>query len=123
MSFETIEHLEDHDAFFSEIKRVLKKDGIAFISSPNKYFFSAINKMTNKFHITEITLDEFEGLINRWFKKVRIMKQQVFGASHLTGGVRSKRPVYFEKNEHREIMQYYEIGNPLYSLAIVTDGF
>jgi len=122
VSFETIEHLADHDAFFSEIKRVLKEDGVAFISSPNKYVFSAINKMTNKFHLTEITLDEFEVLINRWFKKVRIMRQQVFGASHLTGGVRSKRPVYFEKNEYSEILQYYEIENPLYALAVVTDG-
>jgi ubiquinone/menaquinone biosynthesis C-methylase UbiE/glycosyltransferase involved in cell wall biosynthesis len=121
VSFETIEHLEDHNAFFREIKRVLKKDGIAFISSPNKYIFSAINGMTNKFHLSEITLDEFEVLTNRWFKNVRILKQQVFGASHLTGGIRTECPVYFEKNEYNEILQYHEIENPLYAFAVMTD--
>src|SRR6185436_20367656 len=35
-SFETLEHLEDHTTMMSEIKRVLKLNGILIISTPDK---------------------------------------------------------------------------------------
>jgi len=122
VSFETIEHLQKHDTFLAEIKRVLKKEGVAFISSPNKYIFSAINGMSNEFHISEITHDEFGMLMKRWFTNVLILNQQVFGASHLWGGSQHDSPIYFEKNEYSEILQYNEIENPLYSYAVVSDS-
>jgi len=40
VSFETLEHLEDHDGMMKEIKRVLKPGGLLIISTPNKAEYS-----------------------------------------------------------------------------------
>jgi ubiquinone/menaquinone biosynthesis C-methylase UbiE len=40
-SFETIEHIADHERFLSEIKRVLAPGGLAMISSPDKAAYRA----------------------------------------------------------------------------------
>ena len=39
VSFETIEHFNEQEAFIREVKRVLKKDGILIISTPNSYVY------------------------------------------------------------------------------------
>ena len=54
VSFETIEHIENQDAFLREIKRVLKEDGILIMSCPN-IEFSKKNNLHNKFHFREYT--------------------------------------------------------------------
>ncbi|UKA29890.1 class I SAM-dependent methyltransferase [Photobacterium damselae] len=40
ISFETLEHHDKHHEMLSEVKRVLKSDGILVISSPEHYFYS-----------------------------------------------------------------------------------
>ena len=57
VSFETIEHLgeEDQRYFLAEIKRVLKPDGIAVFSTPNRTIYSDKPRYRNPFHIKEFT--------------------------------------------------------------------
>ena len=50
VSFETIEHIYEHEIFLREIKRVLKKDGILVISTPDKYTYTDIVEHKNIFH-------------------------------------------------------------------------
>ena len=50
VSFETIEHIYEHEIFLKEIKRVLKKDGILIISTPDKYAYTDIVEHKNIFH-------------------------------------------------------------------------
>src|SRR5208282_1491457 len=40
ISFETIEHLDEHKAMMAEIKRVLRPEGVLIISSPDKKEYS-----------------------------------------------------------------------------------
>ena len=40
VSFETIEHVDEHDQMMKELKRVLRPNGILLISSPDKYNYS-----------------------------------------------------------------------------------
>jgi ubiquinone/menaquinone biosynthesis C-methylase UbiE len=68
VSFETIEHHDKHDEMLMEIKRVLKKDGLLIMSSPDKKNYSDIPNFKNKFHIKELYYDEFENLIKKYFK-------------------------------------------------------
>ena len=49
VSFETIEHLVDHDAMMREFRRVLAPGGLAIISSPEKHTY-AERKTPNPFH-------------------------------------------------------------------------
>jgi len=77
ISFETIEHLYEHEEMMSEFKRVLKKDGILIISTPAKEFY---NK-DNKFHLKELTSQEFYNLLNNFFCQVYLYHQKHVDAS------------------------------------------
>jgi ubiquinone/menaquinone biosynthesis C-methylase UbiE len=75
ISFETIEHHDKHDLMMEEISRVLKSDGIMLISSPEKSIY-AERDPHNPYHIKELTLSDFEKLLNRNFKNVKLFNQR-----------------------------------------------
>lgn len=64
ISFETIEHIKKYENFMSEIKRVLKKDGLLILSTPN------INEFPkgNHYHVHEFNEKELYSLVNKYFK-------------------------------------------------------
>ncbi|MBL7749096.1 MAG: class I SAM-dependent methyltransferase, partial [Chitinophagaceae bacterium] len=62
VSFETLEHLEDHDTMIKEIKRVLKPGGLLVISTPDKKNYSDKRNYKNPFHLKELYRNEFEAL-------------------------------------------------------------
>lgn len=55
VSFETIEHIVDYTHFLEEIKRVLKKDGVLLMSTPN--YLGEIVK--NEYHVSNFTTNTF----------------------------------------------------------------
>jgi ubiquinone/menaquinone biosynthesis C-methylase UbiE len=67
VSFETIEHHDQHEKMLSEIKRILKPDGILIISTPDKLRYTDIPKYNNPFHIKELYAEEFKSLIAQYF--------------------------------------------------------
>jgi ubiquinone/menaquinone biosynthesis C-methylase UbiE len=67
VSFETIEHITEHDAFLDEIKRVLTADGLLILSSPNKAEYSDARNFQNEFHVKELYRDELAQLIAKRF--------------------------------------------------------
>lgn len=70
VSFETIEHLTEHQEMITEIRRVLRPDGALIISSPDKKYYSDIPQHRNDFHLRELYRDEFEKLIQENFQYV-----------------------------------------------------
>lgn len=54
VSLETFEHLDQHDAFLQEAKRVLKKGGLLLLSTPINEGESRF-KPVNQFHLRERT--------------------------------------------------------------------
>ena len=82
VSFETIEHHDRHEEMLSEIKRILKPDGVLIISSPEKYECSVKTGYNNPYHVKELYRHEFEALISNNFKHHLIYGQRVvFGSS------------------------------------------
>ena len=77
VSFETIEHHDKHKEMMSEIKRVLKPDGILIMSSPDKYFYSVVPNYSNPYHVKELFKEEFKELLGKFFKNVRLLGQRV----------------------------------------------
>lgn len=59
ISFETIEHHDEHEAMMLEVKRVLKEDGLLLISSPEKFIYRERDP-DNPYHIKELTFKEFK---------------------------------------------------------------
>ncbi|HEY8309558.1 MAG TPA: class I SAM-dependent methyltransferase, partial [Gemmatimonadaceae bacterium] len=85
VSFETIEHLsEEHQRYFlDEIKRVLKPDGIAVFSTPNRTIYSDKPRYRNPFHIKEFYRKEFEVLLGQTFGHVEMFGQRLYAGSYL----------------------------------------
>jgi ubiquinone/menaquinone biosynthesis C-methylase UbiE len=101
VSFETIEHHDKHREMMTELKRVLKPDGLLIISSPDKLFYSDKPGTTNPFHVKELYKDEFRSLLTSHFKNVELFRQKAFFSSVITPD---------EDNKGKKGIQFYE-GN------------
>ncbi|HEY6233473.1 MAG TPA: class I SAM-dependent methyltransferase, partial [Candidatus Elarobacter sp.] len=62
VSFETLEHIEEHEQFMREVVRVLRPHGRLVISSPNKLVYSDEGHYHNPFHARELYFDQFRDL-------------------------------------------------------------
>ena len=71
VSFETIEHLKFQDNFLTEVKRVLKDDGIFIVSTPNTDTYPS----DNPFHYKEFTESEFKLFLGKYFSNITIFYQ------------------------------------------------
>ena len=81
VSFETIEHLAEHEEMLAEIRRVLRQDGVLLISSPNKAIYTDETGYQNPFHVKELYTDEFVELVGRTFPNVRRFAQKLVAGS------------------------------------------
>ena len=59
VSFETIEHLAGHEQMLKEVKRVLRPGGVLILSSPDKLNYTILPKTQNRFHVRELSKEEF----------------------------------------------------------------
>lgn len=106
ISFETIEHLKSPEKYLSELKRVLKKEGIALISTPNIEVFH----QKNPFHLHEFTKNEFAGKLKEYFANCVILEQ--------SNGLAS-----FIKHENVvNIVNFSNSGAPLYFIAVASQS-
>jgi len=118
VSFETIEHHDQHEKMMHEIKRVLKSGGLLIMSSPNKHYYSVVPNYSNPYHVKELFTDEFERLLKAFFDDVRIMGQRVAYGSLLISQKKIDSPFscLTEKSEEGGL------SRPLYDFAIASDS-
>ena len=74
VSFETMEHLSEPDLFLEECLRVLKRPGIAVLSTPNKTFYDPAGG-SNQYHQSEMTEEQFAALLGGRFDRVEYFGQ------------------------------------------------
>ena len=77
VSFETLEHLAEHDELLAEFKRVLKPEGCLILSSPDKATYSDGQDSVNEYHVKELYRDELDVLIGRHFPAYRLLGQKL----------------------------------------------
>ncbi|MDB5582179.1 MAG: glycosyl transferase family 2 [Bradyrhizobium sp.] len=77
VSFETIEHLDQHDAMMKEVKRVLRPDGVVIISTPETNEYAAVTNGPNPHHVKELTEEQYRQLLSKWFQNVAMYDQRV----------------------------------------------
>ena len=77
VSFETVEHLAEQSQMLSELKRVLRPDGLLVISSPNRKVYSDDRNYTNEFHVKELYFHEFDALLREQFAAVTYLGQRL----------------------------------------------
>jgi len=77
VAFEVIEHLTDQRTFLQECARVLKRDGLLIVSSPNGLYYTESRAKTgpNPFHTHEFEAGEFVAELQTVFGNVRLLLQ------------------------------------------------
>ena len=124
VSFETIEHHDEHEQMMKEIKRVLKPGGILMISSPNKFFYNQIAP-NNPFHVKELHFNEFRDLLEKYFGNCKYYQQCVVAGSLITPleskatGFEAFEGDYAAINNSLSAESYF--NNPYYNLAVCSD--
>jgi ubiquinone/menaquinone biosynthesis C-methylase UbiE len=121
VSFETIEHHDKHKEMLSEIKRVLRAEGVLIMSTPDKLYYTDVAKETNHFHVKELYLEEFRSLVEQYFVNVGIMRQKISFGSLITPEKDAKGFVKYE-GTYSEIRTSSTIEQQLYNICIASDA-
>lgn len=121
VSFETIEHHDDHQAMMQEVKRVLRPDGVLVISSPDKAEYSDKPGFDNPYHAKELYASEFQALLADYFQHQAAYGQRVLYGSALLGE-RSGGPNQTHAFVDDAISTAYGVMAPLYLLAVASDA-
>jgi SAM-dependent methyltransferase len=85
VSFETIEHTRAFEAMLDEFSRVLRPNGLFFVSTPNKLVQSPDGIIHNPYHTQEFTPDEFKVLLNKRFTSVQLYGQEYIRYKNRSG--------------------------------------
>jgi predicted HAD superfamily hydrolase/ubiquinone/menaquinone biosynthesis C-methylase UbiE len=123
ISFETIEHHNQHEEMMREIKRILKPCGLLIISSPNKKTFSDITGKHNEFHVKELYFDEFSSLLEKHFKYCNFYSQKMTVTSLIVNN-EDELPSYYNALACENLKVSYEparLQDPRFFIAVCTD--
>jgi 2-polyprenyl-3-methyl-5-hydroxy-6-metoxy-1,4-benzoquinol methylase len=124
-SFETLEHTTEHDEFLQEIKRVLVPGGLLIMSTPDTVLYKP-HDPNNPYHLKELTTQEFENLIGRYFQNSILLNQRsVIGTlvqpvSISVDGFKSFSGEYSCVGDGYGNDEFY--GKPLFNIAIASDS-
>ncbi len=83
VSFETLEHVMNHDRMLAGFYRLLKQDGILLISTPDKKNYTDATGVVNSHHVRELYFDEFSTLLDNHFQSKKIYTQKLIFQSSL----------------------------------------
>jgi len=124
--FEGIEHIAEHDKLLSEVKRLLKDDGLFIVSTPNKTVYTDVPDYHNPFHIKELHFDEFESLLRQYFAHMHIFGQRVYAGSNIWSIHQPKSCGYVETVVKKEDTEFYfterTSKEPVYLIALASNA-
>jgi 2-polyprenyl-3-methyl-5-hydroxy-6-metoxy-1,4-benzoquinol methylase len=83
VSFETLEHVMEHDDLLAGFYRLLKPDGILLISTPDKKNYTDASGVVNPHHVRELYFSEFSRLLDKHFQAKKIYRQKLLFQSSL----------------------------------------
>jgi ubiquinone/menaquinone biosynthesis C-methylase UbiE len=115
--FEVIEHLDGHSEALSELRRVLRPEGVLLISSPNRRVYPP----GNPHHVHEFLPSELEDELEKHFDAVALEQQHAWLATAIA-------PVGALKCDAAPSVLGAQIGSPLrsgeetYILAAASDS-
>jgi ubiquinone/menaquinone biosynthesis C-methylase UbiE len=120
VSFETIEHHDQHEEMMLEIKRVLKDDGIVVISSPDKRTYSDIPNYKNPFHVKELYTHEFESLMKKHFEHTLMLYQKSCVASIISSNTQNNSAFKEYNGTFEKVSEHEKIQNAVYNICIAS---
>jgi 2-polyprenyl-3-methyl-5-hydroxy-6-metoxy-1,4-benzoquinol methylase/glycosyltransferase involved in cell wall biosynthesis len=124
--FEGFEHIDRHDKLLSEIKRLIKDDGLFIVSTPNRKTYTDEPGYHNPFHMKELYFDQFKELVESYFKNTCFLGQKVYSGSNLwdmsSKGASSNKEFIVEKSEQEFNFAGSDKKVPRYFIALASDS-
>jgi SAM-dependent methyltransferase len=122
VSFETLEHLFDQEAFLAEVRRVLRPGGLFLVSTPDRQVYSAPGQPANPHHVLELTEAEFRAVLGRHFARHALLAQRALLGSVLapldeTVGWRS-----YDRRSAALMEAQSQLSRAFYLIAAASDG-
>lgn len=121
VSFETIEHHDRHREMLSEIRRVLRPDGLLVISSPNRVVYSELAGHHNEFHVKELDFAEFDAVLQEQFDDICYFGQRLaVGSSIFTlQGAGTAQTIDALTDTGSEVVERAaSLADPVYFIAV-----
>lgn len=125
VSFETIEHLSEHETFLSEVQRVLRPNGFLIISTPDMNVYSAAGTAPNPFHVRELTEAEFCAELRAAFCNVALLRQRaIIGSAILpdTAEFRTSETWVYEQRDSNTFESHRHLPRAPYLLAVASNA-
>ena len=123
-SFETIEHVGEHERMLDELRRVLVPGGVLIISSPNKLVYSDEPGFENPFHEKELYFSELRDLLVRRFRHVAFYGQRLTASSvvHPLAGAVSEAAGWLNGSVDGVSLGLPTLRDPVYFVALCSDA-
>ena len=112
VSYETIEHISGQDLALTEIKRVLRDDGLLIMSTPDRRVYSDERDYHNPEHVKEFYREEFRAFLKEYFCHIREYGQRFMRADFIT---EDSSPLF------RMSEQVTERPDPMYIILLAGD--
>lgn len=114
VSFETIEHVSQdmQKTFLKEVKRVLKKDGVFIVSTPN----ALVYPKGNEFHVYEMSPSEFRSALNEQFKENKMYYQDDVACSYILPEKNVTKTFFIDR------VDLSDVCDSEYMIAVCSDG-
>jgi len=122
VSFETLEHIVEHDEFLAEMKRVLRPNGFIILSTPDSQVYSPMGSAPNPYHVLELTSGEFRALLRRHFANFDIVLQRAFMGSVILADRKPAGVISFENRAQAIIEANDAMAHAPYMIAFASDA-
>jgi len=89
---EVLQQLADPHKSLAQIRRVLKRGGVLFLTAPNKEILSPASGRTScKYHVHEFTFEELEEALKKQFRSVVIVESPTENGSYVGRKMKEER--------------------------------
>jgi len=122
VTFETIEHIAEQEAFLDELARVLKPDGLLILSCPNRAEYRDRRGFENPFHVKELYRAELAQLVSARFSESVWYGQRpsFFSLIAPESGAAASTGQLIEVDEDNPAEAAPELAAPLYFVVVAS---